>query len=248
MDIWKFYGITHRDHLVCNPTSEAKIDDLVERLPLKPSARVLDIACGKAEQLLRIIKHHDAAGVGVDISPYEIKEANRRATARNLTDRIELIEGDGAKYEAEPNSFDLAMCLGASWVWGGHLGTLEALKKLVKPGGLIVVGEPYKLKEPDSGYVEREPEFAPSIATHAENVSIAQDDAGLTLLYAIVSNHDDWDRYEGLRLRAAELFAEENPNDPDVPEILEKQRTAYDTYLRWGRDTLNWAIYVFRAP
>ena len=247
MDIWKFFGVTHRDHIVCNPTSEAKIDDLVERLPLKPGARMLDIACGKAEQLLRIIKHHDATGVGVDISPYEIEEANRRAVSRNLADRIELIEGDGARYAAEPNSFDLAMCLGASWVWGGHLGTLEALKELAKPGGLVVVGEPYKLKEPDPEYVKIESDFANGMHTHAENVAMAQE-AGLTLLYAIVSNQDDWDRYEGLRIRAAELYAEENPEDPDVPEILERQRSGSDTYLKWGRDTVNWAIYVFRAP
>jgi cyclopropane fatty-acyl-phospholipid synthase-like methyltransferase len=107
MDIWKFYGVTHRDHIVCNPSSEAKIGDLVERLPLKPGARLLDIACGKAAALLRIINRYQATGVGVDISPFEIEVANRNAKARNLDGRIEPVELDGAKYEAKPNSFDL---------------------------------------------------------------------------------------------------------------------------------------------
>ena len=205
MNIWKFYGVTHRDHLVMNPTSEEKTDEFIGLLPLKSGARVLDIASGKGEQLLRIIKRHDATGVGIDISPYEVKKARRRADDRQLSDRVEFIEGDGAKYDAEPNSFDLTMCLGASWVWGGHLGTIEALKKIVKP-------------------------------------------SGLTLLYAIVSAHNDWDRYEGLRIRAAELYAEENPEDPDAAEILEKQRQSSDLYLKYGRDTVGWAIYMFRAP
>ena len=247
MNIWKFYAVTHRDHLVCNPTSEAKTDEFVRLLPLKPGARVLDIASGKGEQLLRIIKRHDATGVGIDISPYEVKNANRRADDRQLSDRVEFIEGDGAKYDAEPNSFDLTMCLGASWVWGGHLGTIEALKKSGKPGGLIVLGEPFKFKDPDPGYIDAEPDFAKSMVTHAENVEIAQD-AGLTLLYAIVSDHNDWDRYEGLRIRAAELYADENPEDPDAAEILEKQRQSNDLYLKYGRDTVSWAIYMFRAP
>ncbi|MCH7679915.1 methyltransferase domain-containing protein [candidate division KSB1 bacterium] len=78
MDTWKYNGITHRDHLVCNPTSEARLDELVGLLPLKPGARVLDIACGKAELLLRIAVHHGASGIGVDISPYEVGEARRR--------------------------------------------------------------------------------------------------------------------------------------------------------------------------
>jgi len=247
MDIWKFYGVTHRDHLVMNPTSEAKTDEIISLIPLKPNARVLDIASGKGEQLLRIIEKYDATGVGVDISPYEVAASNERAERRGLQDKVEFINGDGAKYQAEPNSFDLTMCFGASWVWGGHLGTIEALKKIVKPGGLIVLGEPYKLKDPEPGYVEAEPEFAKSMVTHAENVEIAQN-AGLTLLYTIVSDHNDWDRYEGLRLRAAELYAEENPSDPDAIEILERQRSEHDLYLKHGRDTVGWAIYLFRAP
>ncbi|NQW20060.1 MAG: class I SAM-dependent methyltransferase [Chloroflexi bacterium] len=246
MDIWKFYGVTHRDHIVMNPTSEAKTDQFIALLPLKPNARVLDVASGKGEQLLRIIDKHDATGVGIDISPYEVKAARQRASVRNLESKVEFVEGDGAKYNVEPNSFDLAMCLGATGVWGGYRGAIEALKKTVKPTGLIVLGEPYKLKEPESGYIEAEPEFAPTLVTHAENVQIAQN-AGLKLLYSIVSDHHDWDRYEGLRLRAAELYAEENPTDPDAHEILDRQRGEHDTYLKHGRDTLGWAIYMFRT-
>ena len=247
MNIWKYYGVTHADHLVMNPTSEAKTDEIIGLLPLENNARVLDIASGKGEQLLRIIEKYDATGIGIDISPYEVKAANGRAASRNLQDKVEFINGDGAKQDFEPNSFDLAMCLGASWVWGGHLGTIEALKKIVKSGGLIVLGEPFKLKDPEPGYVEAEPDFAPNLVTHAQNIEIARS-AGLKLLYTVVSDQNDWDRYEGLRLRAAELFAEDNPNDPDSAEILEKQRHEHNVYLNHGRDTLNWAIYLFRAP
>lgn len=249
MNIWKFYGVTHADHLVMNPTSEAKTDEYISLLPLEntPNPRVLDIASGKGEQLLRIIEKHNATGVGIDISPYEVEAATKRAKERGLQDKVEFINGDGAKYDAQPASFDLVQCLGASWVWDGHHGTIEALKNIVKPGGLIVLGEPYKLQDPEPGYIEAEPEFAASMVTHAENVKVAQN-AGLTLLYSIVSDHNDWDRYEGLRLRAAELFAENNPDDPDATEILEKQRSAHDLYLKHGRDTVGWAIYMFRAP
>ena len=31
MDIWKFYDITHRDHVVCNPTNEEKLARPAER-------------------------------------------------------------------------------------------------------------------------------------------------------------------------------------------------------------------------
>jgi SAM-dependent methyltransferase len=247
MDTWKYYGITHRGHLVCNPTSEAKLDGLVGLLPLQPGDRVLDIACGKAELLLRIVERHACSGTGVDISPYEVEQAKRRTKERHLLGKVEIALGNGAEYEIERHSFNLAMCIGATWVWNGYSGTIEALKSAVVPGGFIAIGEPFKLKEPSLEYAAAEPGFVDSLVTHADNVAIAIEH-GLTPLYSIVSNADDWDRYEGLQWLAAELYATENPYDPDVPELLERTRKSRDTYLKHGRDTLNWAIYLFRAP
>ena len=47
METWEFYDITHRDHLVCNPTSIEKLQRVIDLLDLPPEPRVLDIACGK---------------------------------------------------------------------------------------------------------------------------------------------------------------------------------------------------------
>jgi len=49
MDTWKFYDITHREHVVCNPTSNDKLARLVGLLRLPAETRVVDIACGKGE-------------------------------------------------------------------------------------------------------------------------------------------------------------------------------------------------------
>ena len=37
-----------------------------------------------------------------------------------------------------------------------------------------------------------------------------------------------------------------HPDDPDLPELLERVAKDKSVYLRWGRDTVGWAIYVFR--
>jgi hypothetical protein len=47
MDTWKFFDITHREHMVCNPTSDEKLARLVGLLRLPDHARVVDIACGE---------------------------------------------------------------------------------------------------------------------------------------------------------------------------------------------------------
>lgn len=81
VDTWKFYDVTHRDHVLCNPTSVAKLDELIGLLDLPSEPQVLDIACGKGELLLRLAEAHAAApgfrGVGVDVSPFSSKRSLR---------------------------------------------------------------------------------------------------------------------------------------------------------------------------
>ncbi len=79
MDIWKFYDITHREHVICNPTSEEKLTRLVELLRLPTDSQVVDIACGKGEFLIRLAEAYRVRGAGIDISPFHIADAKRQA-------------------------------------------------------------------------------------------------------------------------------------------------------------------------
>ncbi len=67
MDMWKFYDITHREHVVCNPTTEEKLARLVELLRLPTGAEVVDIASGKGEFLIRLAEAYGVRGTGVDL-------------------------------------------------------------------------------------------------------------------------------------------------------------------------------------
>ena len=247
MDRWRFYDITHRDHTICNPLSVAKLDELVGLLDLPAGARVLDIACGKAELLLRLAERYGIEGDGVDLSPYCVADARALAQRRVPGATLRFHEQDGKDFAAPPATYDLAACIGASWTFGGHRGTLQALSRWVRPGGLVAVGEPFWRRTPaasdlrDSGYT------ADSFATHAENVAIGVA-LDLVPLYALVSSEDDWDRYQGLRWRAAERHALAHPADPDLPAILARSRAGRDSYLRWERDAIGWAIYLFQLP
>lgn len=253
MDTWKFFDITHRDHVICNPISIGKLDELVSLLELPPGSHVLDIACGKGELLLRVAETYGGGsglgihGVGVDISPFCIAEMREAAARRVPAANLELIEKGGADYRAEPASFDLACCLGASWVFGGHQPTLHALCQAARPGGLVLVGEPFWRSEPDAAYLSWSGLQRDSFATHAANVEAGVAE-GLVPLIALVSNGDDWDRYETLQWRAAARYAAAHPEDPDVPGLLARVKHARHEYLSWGRETLGWAIYLFRRP
>ncbi|MFC2112673.1 SAM-dependent methyltransferase [Bacteroidota bacterium] len=246
MDTRKFYDITHREHVVCNPTSEEKLTRLVELLRLPTDAQVVDIACGKGEFLIRLAEAYGARGVGIDISPFYIADAERRLGARASGVGITFTQMNGADFRPdEPHSLDLASCIGASWIFGGHTGTLDALISMVKPSGWVIVGEPYWLQEPSEAYLDASGVAREDFGSHFSNAQ-AGEQRGLDLVHAIVSSNDDWDRYEGLQWYATAEYARTHPDDPDLAEVVERVGKARAAYLRWGRDTLGWAIYTFR--
>jgi SAM-dependent methyltransferase len=247
MDTWKFYGITHADHVFCNPLGSVRVDELIGLLALPAGARVVEAACGKGELLVRLAERYGIAGVGVDISPWEVPVARARIAERAPGGELQIVEADAATYPFEPASADLAVCLGASWIWGGLQGTLAALARLARPGGLVLVGEPYWRREPDPDYLAAADLGIDDVGSHAGNVA-AGIDLGLTFLYSMPSREDEWDRYEMLQARAAERYAVAHPDDPDVPELLARMRRGRDAYLRWGRETLGWSVYLFARP
>ena len=246
MDMWKYYAITHRHHLFCNPISRQKADGLIDLLDLKTGARVLDIACGKGEMLVCLAERYGISGVGVDLSPFFIAEDGKKHMERVPRAKLEWMHMDGAAYKPDrPESFDLTMCIGASWVFNGHRGTLQALKGMTMPGGLVLVGEPFWLKEPDPEYLAFDGLSRDLCSSNYGNVAIGEEE-GLVPLYSTASDQDDFDRYEALQWYAAAEYASAHPDDPDVPEILAHVTHWRETHLRWGRDTMSWALYLFR--
>jgi SAM-dependent methyltransferase len=253
MDTWRFYAITYRDHVICNPIGLAKLDALIRLLDLPDAPRVLDIGCGKGELLIRLAACFGGGtgrgfrAVGVDRSPYAVAEMRAALAARVPEAEIELLEMDAADHHPEPGAFDLAACLGASWIFDGHRGTLRALRAAVRPGGQVLVGEPFWRTEPDPAYLAWSGMRRDQFGTHAGNVTVGVEE-GLVPLLALVSTDDEWDWFETLQWRAAARHTAAQPEDPDLPDLIERVERGRHEYLTWGRATLGWALYMFGVP
>jgi SAM-dependent methyltransferase len=223
-----------------------KFEELIALLRLEPGAQVLEIATGKGEFIIRLAERYKIEGIGIDLSPYHVSDAEKKCKERVPDAQLTFLEMDGANYKPEePESFDLVACIGASWIYGGHKETLKALKEMAAPGSWVVVGEPYWRQEPVAEYLEAIGAERNTFGMHYENVEAGQE-LGLELVYTLVSNPDDWDRYEGLQWYAATEWADEHPDDPDVGEVLKRVRENQANYLKWGRETIGWSIYVFK--
>lgn len=246
MDIWKYFDLTHKFHTMMNPISDQKIDKLIDLVNLAPSSRVIDIGCGKGEFLIRLARKVNITAIGIDKSPYTIVAARERTAKMDLTDQIEYIESDGKIFLDSVNEkFDLSVCMGASWVFGGHEGTLRALSEITRKDGIVIVGEPYLIKQATQWYLDISEIKSEEFGTHSENIEIGEN-LGLRPMYSIVSNSDDWDQYEHLQWLGADYHLQNNPDDLDNDELMSKVTKNRQAYTREGRDVFGWALYIFR--
>ncbi|MEU8150427.1 methyltransferase domain-containing protein [Nonomuraea sp. NPDC048901] len=115
---------------------------------ITPGARHLDLACGKGEMLTQWAARYGSYGVGVEISKVFLTAARDRADELDVTGQVRFIEADAGTYEDEPHSYDIVSCIGAAWIGDGLAGTLTLLRRLLRPGGLALVGDCYWISPP----------------------------------------------------------------------------------------------------
>ena len=137
----KFSSIAHRDHDYCNPVAAAKIERILDLMPLDAGSRVLDLGCGRAELALRIIERYGSTVVAVERSPYMLDAARERAEWTGALAKLHLDDRDIRAFRADPETFHLTVMLGASVIAGGLGGIGRTIRGWTKPGGYVGGGE-----------------------------------------------------------------------------------------------------------
>jgi SAM-dependent methyltransferase len=208
-----------------------------------PGTRVLDLACGKGELLCRWAEWFGAGGIGVDLSPVFLGAAVARAAELGVSDRLTFLQGDAGTYGAEPGAFDVAACIGATWIGGGILGTIELLRPAIGRGGRILIGEPYWTEPPPDGALAAFG-FGPDDYASLEGTLDRLEAAGLELVEMVLADGDSWDRYEAAQWRTIAAWLAANPGDPDHDAMRRFLDDGRRTYLAWGRRYLGWGVFV----
>jgi SAM-dependent methyltransferase len=111
-------------------------EEFVERIGIKPSSRVLDVACGTGNTALPAART-GASVAGVDIAPNLLEQARKRAAAEGLEIRFD--EGDAEQLPYPNQSFDVVLTMfGAMFAPRPDMVAAE-LMRVCKPGGLIAM-------------------------------------------------------------------------------------------------------------
>ena len=84
---------TPRLDVIYVPTPEEVVNRMVELAEVTEKDRVVDLGCGDGRMVVAAAKA-GAAGLGVDINPARIKEANANAKEAGVTDKVEFRIGN----------------------------------------------------------------------------------------------------------------------------------------------------------
>lgn len=118
--------------------------------------------CDCGEMLCTWARDLRCTGTGVDISTLFTEQAHARAVELDVTDRVRFVHGDASGHVTDEPA-DRAACVGATWIGNGVVGTTELLALSLRPGGMIVIGEPYWRVIP--------PDKETAVACHATRVA-----------------------------------------------------------------------------
>jgi SAM-dependent methyltransferase len=240
-----WHAVVESEHEIQNPTSKEKIRLLGERLGLGPGSHVLDIASGRGGPAIVLAREFGCRLTCVERAPEFLASAREGIEEAGLGERIELVEADAATFEL--GSYDAALCLGATFVYGGLVPTIERLRAAAP---LLAVGEPYWRSWP----LPPEPELDGSSLRTDEDAWLPlpetverAESAGVRVVSLIASSEDDWDRYESLHWQTLDRWLAANADHPQAEEFRARGAADRDRYLRWERTVMGWAIFVCRS-
>lgn len=238
------HEIAEAGHRILDPFTDVQLMELAAVARIGPTTRILDLACGKAEMLCRWAQEHGSSGVGVDISEVFVAAARERAEQLGVTDRVVVELDDAAAFICAPDSFDVAACLGATWIGDGVGGTIDLLRRAVTTEGLLLVGEPF-WHEPPPGAV-RSLVAEPDEFTDLPGLLERFDAAGTELVEMVTADRHSWDRYVAAQWWTLRQWLDDHPGDPlsaEVRAFLDESRRAYFSHQR---RYLGWGVFVLR--
>lgn len=115
-----------------------------------PADRVLDVCCGTAMLSLEVARRLGPQGkvTGIDFSPEMLAVGEKNLRSHPAGQRVELLQGDALDLPFPDNSFDSAVSGFALRNLTDVVAALAEMRRVVRPGGRVVVLELAKPPSP----------------------------------------------------------------------------------------------------
>jgi SAM-dependent methyltransferase len=236
-------GHTYLD--VNAPLSDARMAALIETLRPLDGATVLDLGCGWAELLLRLLAAEPSArGLGVDTDEDALARGRANAATRGLADRVRLENRD---VHAVSEPADAVLAIGAGHAWGGSAGAVQAVRALTRPGGRVLLGEAVWDRPPTPAALRALDAEPGDFGTVAELADLAMA-SGLRLLALSVATLDEWDDFESRYCAGRERWLLAHPGHPDADRVRQAVDDHRRGWLHGYRGILGFAYLTLARP
>jgi DNA-binding SARP family transcriptional activator len=236
----------HADLDFDSPLSDARAARIIRTLQPLHGARVVDVGCGWAELLLRIVAAEPSAtAIGIDTDEAAIARGRANAAGRGLGRRVELHVADAKRWGTR--GADVAICVGASHAWGGTAAALDALRETVRPGGRVLLGEGFWQRTPTGAALAAlggDPDNFRSLPQLVD-LAVAH---GLRPLDVAQASIDEWDAFESGHALGRERWLLANPDDPEAGRIRAEADEQRERWLHGYRGVLGFAYLTLVRP
>ncbi|MCP9988974.1 class I SAM-dependent methyltransferase [Streptomyces sudanensis] len=235
------------------PLSGARARRLVADLAAARPATALDIGCGWGEFLLRVLEAvPGAAGTGLDVDGEDLARGRALAEERGLAGRVGFVRESALGTVRGPA--DLVLCLGAGQALCDPEGpydvaaVLRELRRLVAPGGRVLLGEGFWERVPAPRELARmwpgarEDDHLPLVALVDEAVG-----AGFRPVWIETADRDEWERFESGYRYDTELWLAAHPGHPAAAEVRARADRQRSSWLGGYRNVLGMA-YLTLVP
>ena len=245
----------YRDLTFMAPLSEERASTLCEFIAGNARGTVLDVGCGWAELLIRVLEGGPSLkGLGIELNADSVAHGRALAQERGVADRLSLIAGDVKNHL--PKSAGGVLCVGASQIWGplveakqplDYRSALTALRALLEPGAPAMYGEAIWTAAPTPEAIEPLAGRIDEFVLLPELLDIARD-CGFAVICTHQATLDEWDTFEsGYSARYARWLAEHPEDHADKASVRARMLAQSKAYFRGYRGILGMAYLELLA-
>ncbi|MFG2871175.1 SAM-dependent methyltransferase [Streptomyces sp. NPDC048338] len=235
------------------PLSEDRAVRMIERIAAASPATVLDIGSGWGELLMRVLEAApEASGVGIDINAEDLARGRLLAEEKGLADRVEFVEESALGTTRGP--VDAILCLGSSQALcdpdlpHDPAAALRELRRLVRPGGRVVLGEGFWERTPtDEELAGMWPGARPDDHLLLGPLVDLAIEAGFRPAWIETASREEWEEFESGYRHDTEVWLAANPGHPLATETRERVDGQRAGWLKGYRNVLGIA-YLTLVP
>jgi SAM-dependent methyltransferase len=216
-----------------------KLAGLDRSRPLK----IADIGCGTGASAILLAKELDAEITAVDFLPEFLEELSFRAQGQGASDRITTLNCSMDALPFPDEEFDVIWSEGAIYNMGFEAG-IKAWKRLLKPGGKLIVSEITWLsaaRPPDlQAYWEGE---YPEIDTASAKMGLLEKHGYSPEAYFVLPTRCWQENYYGPLQMRFDQFLEQHGHSGQANAIVEAEKDEIALYERYSA-YFSYGVYV----